>query len=129
MTKDEALDLALAKIKSAQICHPRAVLALLMEAEETLEQARSTQTVDEKSCGNCKHFNKTICIGCRDGIHNKWEPTPVQEPHSWYSAEHDEWMINKTRKEHERLNSYTHKVGGFDLPLYTSPPAVKEKNT
>ena len=45
-----------------------------------------------------------------------------QEPHSWYSAEHDEWMTNKTRKEHEALNSYTHKVGGFDLPLYTTPP-------
>jgi hypothetical protein len=45
-----------------------------------------------------------------------------QEPHSWYSAEHDEWMTNKTHKEHEALNSYTHKVGGFDLPLYTTPP-------
>jgi hypothetical protein len=50
---------------------------------------------------------------------------PVQEPHSWYSAEHDEWMTNKTRKEHEALNSYTHKVGGFDLALYTNPPAAQ----
>jgi hypothetical protein len=49
-------------------------------------------------------------------------PPKKQEPHSWYSAEHDEWMTNKTRKEHEALNSYTHKVGGFDLPLYTTPP-------
>ena len=44
-----------------------------------------------------------------------------QEPHSWYSAQHDEWMTEKIRKEHERLNSYTHKVGGYDLALYTHP--------
>lgn len=51
---------------------------------------------------------------------------PADEPHSWYSAQHDEWMTNKTRKEHEELNSYTHKVGGFDLPLYTRPqPAAQ----
>jgi hypothetical protein len=50
-------------------------------------------------------------------------PTAKQEqgePHSWYSAQEDEWMTEKTRKDHERLNSYTHKVGGFDLPLYTT---------
>ena len=50
-----------------------------------------------------------------------------QEPHSWYSAEHDEWMTDKTRKEHERLNSYTHKVGGFDLPLYATQPAAQRQ--
>ena len=48
-----------------------------------------------------------------------------QEPHSWYSVKHDEWMTEKTRKDHERLNSYTHKVCGFDLPLYTHPPQRK----
>jgi hypothetical protein len=45
----------------------------------------------------------------------------ANEPHSWYSAKHDEWMTEKTRREHETLNSYTHKVGNFDLPLYTHP--------
>ena len=54
------------------------------------------------------------------------EQAEKQEPHSWYSAEHDEWMTNKTRKEHEALNSYTHKVGGFDLPLYTTPQPQRE---
>jgi len=49
-----------------------------------------------------------------------------QEPHSWYSVQHDEWMTEKTRKEHERLNSYTHKVGGFDLALYTHPQPKRE---
>jgi hypothetical protein len=58
-------------------------------------------------------------------LEDVYQPAPVQEPHSWYSAEHDEWMTDKTRKEHERLNSYTHKVGGFDLPLYTTPPAAQ----
>ncbi len=51
---------------------------------------------------------------------NKFE-AEKQEPHSWYSAQEDEWMTNKIRKEHERLNSYTHKVGKFDLALYTNP--------
>jgi len=50
---------------------------------------------------------------------------PEQEPHSWYSKQVDEWMTNKTRKEHERLNSYTHKFGKFDLALYTTPPQRK----
>jgi hypothetical protein len=58
-----------------------------------------------------------------DTLRTAIEQAEKQEPHSWYSAEHDEWMTDKTRKEHERLNSYTHKVGGFDLPLYTTPPA------
>ena len=52
---------------------------------------------------------------------------PEQEPHSWYSAQEDEWMTHKTRKEHERLNSYTHKVGKFDLALYTTPPQRNQK--
>ena len=46
---------------------------------------------------------------------------PEQEPAFWYSAQEDEFMTHKIRKEHERLNSYTHKVGKFDLPLYTHP--------
>ena len=50
------------------------------------------------------------------------QPQPEQEPAFWYSAQEDEFMTHKTRKEHERLNSYTHKVGKFDLALYTTPP-------
>jgi hypothetical protein len=45
-----------------------------------------------------------------------------QEPFGWYSAQEDEFMTHKLRKEHEQLNSYTHKVGKFDLALYTTPP-------
>jgi hypothetical protein len=53
--------------------------------------------------------------------------TEKQEPHSWYSSQEDEWMTEKTRKEHERLNSYTHKVCGFDLPLYHHPQPKQEQ--
>ena len=49
------------------------------------------------------------------------------EPAFWYSAQEDEFMTHKIRKEHERLNSYTHKVGKFDLPLYTHPPVPTEQ--
>ena len=45
---------------------------------------------------------------------------PAQEPFGWYSAQEDEFMPHKIRKEHERLNSYTHINGKFDLPLYTA---------
>jgi hypothetical protein len=50
---------------------------------------------------------------------------PVQEPIGWYSAREDEFMTHKIRKEHERLNSYTHINGDFDLALYTTPPAAQ----
>lgn len=51
-----------------------------------------------------------------------------QEPFGWYSAQEDDFMTHKIRKEHERLNSYTHKVGKFDLALYTTSPQPKEPN-
>jgi len=53
----------------------------------------------------------------------------MQEPFGWYSAREDEFMTHKTRKEHERLNSYTHINGDFDLALYTAAPPAQEKNT
>lgn len=53
---------------------------------------------------------------------------PEQEPHSWYSKQEDEWMTHKTRKEHERLNSHTHKFGKFDLALYTHPAPQRKKD-
>ena len=59
---------------------------------------------------------------CADGSCDCRWADKEPEPHSWYSTEHDEWMTDKTRREHERLNSYTHRVCGFALPLYTTPP-------
>jgi hypothetical protein len=50
-----------------------------------------------------------------------------QEPHSWYSAREDEWMLESIRKAHELLNSYTFRNGKFDLPLYTHPSAERDK--
>jgi hypothetical protein len=46
------------------------------------------------------------------------------EPAYWYSAKVDEFMTHKIRMDHERLGSYTHKVGEFDTPLYTHPPTA-----
>jgi len=28
----------------------------------------------ERTCENCKHLERQVCIGCRDGVHDKWEP-------------------------------------------------------
>jgi hypothetical protein len=61
-----------------------------------------------------------------EALNQAIEEAEKQEPHSWYSAQEDEWMTNKIRKEHERLNSYTHKVGEFDLALYTHPQPKRE---
>jgi len=53
----------------------------------------------------------------------EWKAAQQQaEPWGWYSAKADDFMTNDIRKEHERLGSHTHKVGKFDLPLYTTPP-------
>lgn len=44
------------------------------------------------------------------------------EPFGWYSAKEDDFMLDKIRKTHERLNSHTHQIGKYDLALYTTPP-------
>lgn len=46
----------------------------------------------------------------------------AQEPFGWYSAKEDDFMLDKIRKTHERLNSHTHRIGKYDLALYTAPP-------
>ena len=46
----------------------------------------------------------------------------VGEPFGWYSAKEDDFMLDKIRKTHERLNSHTHRIGKYDLALYTAPP-------
>ena len=44
------------------------------------------------------------------------------EPFGWYSAKEDDFMLDKIRKTHERLNSHTHRIGKYDLALYATPP-------
>jgi len=51
--KDEALKLALAKIKSARDCHPNAVQTLIWEAEEILEQALAAPVQERNFCERC----------------------------------------------------------------------------
>jgi hypothetical protein len=53
------------------------------------------EPVQERSCGNCKRLHRTVCVGCHDGIHNRWEPTtPPTQPAAWVGLtdeEVDEW--------------------------------------
>ena len=51
----------------------------------------------------------------------------AQEPFGWYSAKEDDFMLDKIRKTHERLNSHTHRIGKYDTALFTAPqPAAQE---
>jgi len=57
----------------------------------------------------------------------EWKAAQQQaEPWGWYSAKADDFMSHSIRKEHERLGSYTHINGKFDLPLYTHPAATEQ---
>ncbi len=74
----------------------------------------------------CEHGAIFMPLTALKSIDQAIADAEKQEPHSWYSAQEDEWMTNKIRKEHERLNSYTHKVGKFDLSLYNHPQPKRE---
>ena len=51
------------------------------------------------------------------------------EPFGWYSAKEDDFMLDKIRKTHERLNSHTHRIGKYDTALFTAPqPAAQESD-
>ena len=63
------------------------------------------EPVQERSCGNCKHLHRTVCVGCHDGIHNRWEPTtppaqpaPVQEPVAELMHEPDVEVLRQQMK-------------------------------
>ena len=52
------------------------------------------------------------------------------EPFGWYSAKEDDFMLDKIRKTHERLNSHTHRIGKYDTALFTAPqPAAQEQTS
>ena len=54
----------------------------------------------------------------------------AQEPFGWYSAKEDDFMLDKIRKTHERLNSHTHRIGKYDTALFTAPqPAAQEQTS
>ena len=108
MTKDEALKLAL----EALACSDD-FLFDYHDCEPNNEQEQQRYDL-------ARTQNKKAIEAIREAL-----AKPEQEPHSWYSKQEDEWMTHKTRMEHEQLNSYTHKVGKFDLALYTAPPQRK----
>ena len=47
------------------------------------------------------------------------------EPVHWYLENEDEYMSEKLRKEHERLNSYTFKLCKVAHPLYSAADVAK----
>ena len=62
-----------------------------------------------------------LLMAAHDALRTALEQSE-QEPWGWYSAKADDFMSHSIRKEHERLGSYTHINGKFDLALYTAPP-------
>ena len=83
--------------------------------------------LDGNVCWSGSYADRDIIGDALEAIRQAIAEAEKQEPHSWYSSQEDEWMTEKTRKEHERLNSYTHKVCGFDLPLYHHPQPKQEQ--
>jgi hypothetical protein len=77
-------------------------LEVIEKGKALLEQS---EPVQERSCGNCKHLHRTVCVGCHDGIHNRWEPTtppaqpaPVQEPVAELMHEPDVEVLRQQMK-------------------------------
>ena len=63
-----------------------------------------------------------------NGVTGKADAGPVVvglEPVHWYLENEDEYMSEKLRKEHERLNSYTFKLCKVAHPLYSAADVAK----
>ena len=48
------------------------------------------------------------------------------QPIAWFSEKHGDFMRHETKQAHVRLNSYTHKHGEFDKPLFDYPAPVRQ---
>jgi len=66
--------------------------------------------------------NRNAIASERDTLKAELARVRAREPFGWYSAKEDDFMLDKIRKTHERLNSHTHRIGKYDLALYTTPP-------
>jgi hypothetical protein len=63
-----------------------------------------------------------------NGVTGKADAGPAVvglEPVAWYLENEDEYMSEKLRKEHERLNSYTFKLCKVVHPLYSAADVAK----
>ena len=89
-----------------------------MTKEEALKLALEYLEASDNYLGSLDHSEPIAAI--KEAL-----AQPAQEPFGWYSAQEDEFMTDKIRKDHERLNSYTHIHGKFDLALYTTPPTAQ----
>jgi predicted nucleic acid-binding Zn-ribbon protein len=102
--------------------------AMVAEITELREALKVAQEENLSITNDALRFVKE-----RDALQAKLSAIEAQEPHSWYSAQEGEWMPGKTRKDHARLNTYSHKFGGFDMPLYAAhvapaQPLTKEQD-
>jgi hypothetical protein len=106
MTKDEALKLAIGKIKSARDCHFAAIDPLLFEAEEILEQALAAPTVQEPVAIGWDTKTDTPIMGYTTppATQPAVPLTDEQKLMCWSRATHDADVEHKT--EHQCLMDY-----------------------
>jgi len=81
---------ALAKVRAAQQCHPNAVMTLLCEADELMEQLLEQPEED------CPHGADSACKECHEAAQPAaWVNLTDDEIHElwWNDKEHgDEWL-------------------------------------
>jgi len=146
MTKDEALKLAIGKIKSARDCHFAAIDPLLFEAEEILEQALAAPTVqgpvaqawaegyragiDDERTSEANIGIAGMGMKVEPARNNPYHTTPpaqpaVQEPFGY--LEIDDIESQREYPNNCRNVNLWHEGGEEMVAIYTTPPAAQRQ--